>query len=581
MLSIMLDGWSILNEYLEGILVFYVGVIGFGLLASKYIIRNPSDWKMKFLAAFGVGVAVLGLVAYVLAFLSRFWPFLLQPGSYATLFIAGLVLLKELWGIREKKTQTAYAFLGMAALFLLLIIRLAFLKHIILPPYSDSPVHYQIVSRFLHPESSIVSTLSFETLLTNYYHFGFHSVVTWLTTITNYDPADTISLVGQLVLVIAPASLFFLVYVLTNNIIAALFAGLLAAIGWDMPAFAVNWGKFPAVSSLAILPCVFALSKLYFHEPREKHTGLLWLGMLGVGLTLMHSRVVVCTLLVIICFLVTKALTIEPKLSFFQSTRYTLLYLISLWPLLPNLTDFYARTVVVTVLLVLLPFAFQLYPRIALGIFLFTFGIWLVSVTPTFGSGNAKTLLDRQFLKIMLYIPFSVIGGVGFAGLMEQIPRSVVLRRSANIVLLGSLILNFLPNNSVYPDSCCNYFSESDRNAFHWLQEKPPDHILVLIAAFEDDGRMVGTDAGIWLFPLLGLPTNRLPFNLNWNSLEELQSICQMKAKDIYIYMGGRNYSFDNEKLSEEIWTPLIFDSGRTRIYQVACYSNEIGTDNS
>jgi hypothetical protein len=567
MVSILLDGLSILDKYLGGIIIFFIGIYGFGLRASKFLIHWQEDRRIQLFAAFGVGAACLCVAAFFIVFLSHFWPFLLQPGSYAILLIAGYSMFKEL---RECTwSNIKIALIGGIAIFLLLIIRLAFLKHILLPPYSDSPIHYQIITGFLHPERSAVSKLAFETLLTDYYHFGFHSLVAWLTTITNYDPSDMISLVGQLFLVIAPVSVFVLAYISTKNGIAALFAGLLAAIGWDMPAFAINWGKFPAISSLAILPSVVALLTIYFLEPGSKKSGLLWAGVLMAGVTLIHTRAVVCVLLGAACFIVARALMVKSKLGFFQSTRFSLLYLVSLWPLLPILSDFYARVVVFIVLLLLLPFAFQYYPKLAFGIFLFTFGLWLIGIAPTLITGNDRRLLDSQFLEIMLYIPFSVMGSAGFAGFLAWIPVTSILRQITVILFLGSVTINFLPDNSVYPDSCCNYFSEGDQTAFQWIGEESTDHTLFLISSFEENGRVIGTDAGIWLFPLLGQPTNKLPFNLDWNSPDELEKICQLNARDIYIYMGGRNYSFDKVLLSKDIRTRLVFKEGKTQIYRM------------
>jgi len=182
------------------------------------------------LAGFSVGSVILCVISYVLVLLSHFWPFILRPGSFAILFFALFVLLKGFWLGEIKIAYDIRVAIGVIVLFLLLLIRLAFLKHIILPPYSDSPIHYQIVLGLLHPEVSINSKLSLETLFSNYYHFGFHSLVTWLASITEIEPGITISLLGQLFLVILPLSILFLTYVITGNANGAVFAGLLA--GW-------------------------------------------------------------------------------------------------------------------------------------------------------------------------------------------------------------------------------------------------------------------------------------------------------------------------------------------------------------
>src|SRR5215208_3257092 len=210
MLNIMLDGISVFYAYKEGILAFFIAVFGFGLFFVNLLVNWETDTRIKHLTAFGVGSVVVCVVVYGLILLSHFWPFLLEPGGYAIFLFAIFAILNE---IRLGKLKPAYhiwTFILAAAFFLLLLVRLAFLKHILLPPYSDSPIHYQIVYGFLHPEASGNAKLSVATILSNYYHFGFHSLAAWLASITRFDPENSISLLGQLFLVLAPLSIFCL-----------------------------------------------------------------------------------------------------------------------------------------------------------------------------------------------------------------------------------------------------------------------------------------------------------------------------------------------------------------------------------
>jgi hypothetical protein len=164
------------------------------------------------------------------------------------------------------------------------------------------------------------------------------------------------------------------------------------------------------------------------------------------------------------------------------------------------------------------------------------------------------------------------MGGTGLSGLLKREMFAGTLRWATFIALVAGLMLSFIRDNSIYPDPCCDYFLESDQLAFEWLQQKASGNTLVLISASDSSGQFIGTDAGIWLFPLIGQPTNKLPFNLDWNSSDEVMKICQLSTKNIYIYMGGRTYSFDNTQLLQlvkERLFQLVFQAGRTEIYQV------------
>lgn len=575
-MNVLIDGLSIFHKYNKEILVFFIVVMGLGLFSLKHILSHELNLEIRLLAAFGVGSAALCVVTYALIILSYFWPYILRPGSYTIIIFSVLVLVRE---VRLKKINTVSGIrivFGTIILFLLLIIRLAFLNRIILPPYSDSPVHYQIVFDLLHPDALNNSKLSLENILINYYHLGFHSLVAWLTSVTKVDPLTAISLLGQLFLVIGPISVVFLVYSLSNNIVGAVFAGFLAAIGWHMPAFSANWGKYPALVALATAPSVIAFFRLRTSFFANNKTNLFLGILLLIGTALMHTRVVVCLLLTAVCFFLSAKLKIENELGFLQSIGYSFLYVISLWPLLNLLIDFYSGILLLAVMFILLPPAFMLFPRLSVGVFLFTSGAWLTVIVPSLFNNSFLPLLDKQFLEMMLYIPFSVMGGAGLTGVITKISFSGKLRWVVIIPFFVFVFLNFLQHNSIYPDPCCDYFNENDRLAFKWLKERNSEKTLVLISTQNNrNGQIIGTDAGIWLFPLIGQPTNKLPFDINWNESNEIKEICQLGIREVFIYEGGRQHSFDASQLSSEEWVKLVFFSGKTRIYQISGCNNE------
>jgi hypothetical protein len=571
-MNVLQDGISVLLTYTREILFLFISILGLGYFSIRRISNNKINSNIKLLIAFSSGSVILCLLSFVLVVVSHYFPVLLQPGSYLILLFSILALLQGIVSKELLIPRRIHIGLGIGLLFFLLIVRLAFLKYIILPPYSDSPIHYQIVVEFLDPGAKTASKLSLENIFRNYYHFGFHSLSAWLSSITEIEPENAISLLGQVFLVIGPFSILSLVYAVTKDGIGALFAGLLAAIGWHMPAFAANWGKYPALSALAVLPSVIAIPILSSNRNIFKKNNLLLGSILLVGITLLHTRIIVCILLAVICFFLSYIIKLDEKLKFYKGTGYSLLFIISLWPLLQLLIDFYNKWLVLAVLIVLLPFAFQRYPRLFVGLFLFMFGIWLIWIFPKFFNNSFRPLLDRQFIGIMLYIPLSVMGGTGLSGLLKREMFAGTLRWATFIALVAGLMLSFIRDNSIYPDPCCDYFRESDQLAFEWLQQKASGNTLVLISASDSSGQFIGTDAGIWLFPLIGQPTNKLPFNLDWNSSDEVMKICQLSTKNIYIYMGGRTYSFDNTQLLQlvkERLFQLVFQAGRTEIYQV------------
>ena len=569
MWNIILDGLFILNEYKWGVFIFLVSVFCLGFFQIRQLTNDKLDPEFNLLASFGIGSINLCILSYILVLFAYFWPPLLQIGSWAILLLLGyislrLIILNKLKPIFNFQLIT----LG-TGLLILLIMRLAFLKNIILPPYSDSPIHYQIILGLLNPDKNYNLKLSLGNIFINYYHFGFHSLTAWLALVTELDPLVIIPLLGQLFLFLAPMSVAAFTYIATNNLYSALFSGLLAAIGWMMPAFSVNWGKYPALTAISILPAVFTLPWLYQYSNGKKSIFLFYSLLALIGIVLIHSRIVICLLLGIGSYFLASKLKFKAQLGVFQAIRLSILFIFSLWPLSQLLTGFYKDTPPWIVLLILIPFAFQYYPKIIAGIFFFTFGLWFSALAPNLLKINFPPLLDRQFLEMMLYIPFSVIGGVGLGGLIKRFEKNRILKWTAIIPFMAILVLGFPQSNLFRPDSCCNYFTEDDKIAFQWIQTNKSDHTLFIISTINYDGKMSGSDAGIWIYPLAQTPINKLPFNVKWNSTKIFEEICRSGLMETFVYAGGGNFSFDKSQLTKETWAQSVFQTGKVTIYKI------------
>lgn len=572
MVNTIRNGLLILYTYKEAILFYCVTALGLGIFAFKQFTDDMMEGEISLTGAFGFGTLILCLTSYGLVILSHFFSYLLRFGSYAILAFGLFALLQSIY-LGELKLASRLNFmnalLGLALLWLLCV-RLAFLKYIILPPYSDSPIHYQIVQGFLYPEATLDTKLSLSSIFTNYYHFGFHSMAAWLASIADLDPAKAIPLLGQLFLILGPLSIIFLVKTVTASNQGAILAGLLAAMGWHMPAFAVNWGKYPALAALAILPVTLAFLWLSSQDHSKANKGILWALIFAGSTILLHTRMVICLLLFIVGDVFASRLKFDPELSYSKSIIYSIFYLVILWPFMPILNEFYNGFIVAVPVIILLPFAFQQFPNLATRIFLFTFCIWLVSMAPISLNQNYLVLLDRQFVAMLLYIPFSILGGLSLAAITKKESITNLIHLAMVPVFWGAVIINFWWNQPVYPDTCCNYYQTSDQIAFNWLQQHISKHALVIISADNDTGQLVGTDAGIWLTPLLSQPTNKLSFDFNWALANEIQGLCQRNTSEIFIYMGGRNFSFDNSKLEQAKWIQPVFTVGNIIIYKIS-----------
>lgn len=565
MWEIFRAGISILGEQFIAVLIFFVTILALGSFHLHDMMKDKPDRTLLLLAGMAVGYIDLVLPTYGLVWLNRVLPPLVWPVGFA-LFILPTAFFLRMVAIRIRSSGIPHGLMVVVGGFtLLLVVRLAFLQYLIVPPYSDSPIHYNIVMSFLNPGSISGSRMSLETAFTSYYHFGFHSIIAWLVSIAMLDPLKAIPLLGQLSLVVAPFSVAALTYFLTRSLSGAFFSFLLAAIGWSMPAFAANWGKYPALTAVALFPVALFMPFIQINKNYRAILPALWVLF---GLTLIHTRILICLILAMISYIAASKFKFKSDGNLITTILYCISFALSLQPLFILIVDFYESLLVWGVLILLTPFAFQKKPQTGLAIILFLLGMDAIQIL---SQVSDIILLDRQFLGIILYIPLSLMGGIGFGELMLRISSNPTLQMAFSLILAACLLLNFQQNVSLIPDSCCNYFSRDDQLAFQWIEENKTPADLIIYSTFLDGGKIFGTDAGAWISPLSKTATNKFMFNTQWDSSSVFEELCSRSPTGaIYIYAGGAMYSFNKAQLNAQNWLKLVFESGNTYIYQSA-----------
>jgi|GEM_PF-1508886 len=573
-MKILLDGLFVLNLYKEEIAIFFVSTLGAGLWIVRFLLpdRKEDDYA-RLPMAFGLGSLALVLFAFAVILLSRLWyPFLLF-GSFLVLILAVLAFLDSL---RRGEFLIRSLIIFCLFFFGLAVIRLAFLRNILLPPYNDSPEHYAIIQSFLSSSGSSLF-YSIENITGHYYHFGFHSLAAWISSVFLVDQAGIIGLLGQLFLVVFPFSIFILAYVVGRDWRAGLASASFAAFAWRMPVYAANWGKYPAMMGIALFPVVIACWILYMRSSKRSRIALGVLCVLTAALVFVHSRLAVCLLVALISFVLIGKFPINERLKLWQTALLAGFTCIGFLAFGNSLFPFYANGYFVALgsVALLLPFAFYVRPRFSLGITFFVWGILIASRVPTFIEGGGLTWLDQPFVEILLSIPLSLSAGIGFIGLLEQL-KSPNAKRIAIGGIVAILLIGFTTSNVMSPDPCCNYVKPEDLQAIQWLKQNAPQDAVVWIPGFKSRNYMLGMDAGIWVQPLTGLNANKLPYDFAWNAPDAIARICKPNIKDVYIYEGGQPYSFDDAILAEQSWLRRVFSLEQTRVYWAMACANQM-----
>ena len=568
MSGILRDGLSMLAGSYLPVVELFAAALGCGLFTLRRMARKDSSGE-HWLIAPGLGVAVLSALSFLLVVVGHFQPLFLLPGALLILALAVASLGWELWLAREAIAKNkSWIIGGTAAVLLLLILRLAFLKGLLLPPYSDSPVHYQIVVSFLRPGQADASGLSLNTIFRDYYHYGFHSLAAWLSLVSGLAPENAISLLGQLLLVICPLSVYALTYAATRSHAAAGFSALLAALAWYMPAFGVNWGKFPALSSLAVFPSIIAAFVLAIRCGMKRPALILWGAFFLAGAALLHTRVLFCLVFAAAAAFLAFKVGLEGNMPLWRAVGLALLYVLSLLPFYGILHDYYAGLPVLVVFLVLLPIAFQEYPKLAGAVLFYALFLWLGITIPFPALQGGTTLLDSPYVEMALYIPLAVVMGAGFGGLMHRLPAAGWQRPLVAALLAGGVLLNFSPN-SLRPDNCCIYYTHDDQRAFEWIRENAAPRSIFLISSYQSGNATAGTDAGLWISFLTGRGTSQVPYNVDWNDPAALEQACRLGPAALYLYAGGKQFSFPTDQPAYAVLFEGAFRSGDVSIYRL------------
>ncbi len=604
-MKIITDGLFVFTEnwgVVLGILfIFLLGVgITFSFLSLLFKVSRKSDnqneepEKPSSAETFSLSLSG-GMIALFLGLLPIVLLNLLikvEP-IFFVLLLACLFVLLLYEGKGAVKTAQR-AGIPLLALGLILVIsitiRLAFLSKLILPPYFDSAAHYQIVKNII--TSYKTSTLpTFQSLAGGYYHLGFHVLVAAMSFALRANPGKVILVLGQIILASLPLPLYFLVRRATASEPAAFLTVLLAGWGWSMPAYAVNWGKYPAIASLLPLEFVLCIAYLTVQAPKSRKWALLTLCGLGIGAaTFVHSRALILVGFVCISGLSATGWQRLPKrvrgIVFCLAAGGLALVVaqVESQPVLNPAFGPYIKDGLWTMVIVLLlmPFALKRFSRVvfaSLVLAALLFGGLFVPVALPGYAG--QTLLDRPFVEIILYLPLSILGGLGFAGLLESLRDKVTVihpkwLKEVSAFLVGGLILVVaLGHYDFYPSPCCQLFGTEDAVAFDWLAQHPQPKAKFAIASTvmyvstssprQSDA---GADAGIWLGPLLGVETESLPYGSDLSAPGTFTRLCRDGVTDIYV--GGMPQSFNAQQIrSRPTWYTRLLSFPSAQIYKI------------
>lgn len=518
--------------------------IPFGLCVMLVLFRLKI---VEDLTALISGALCGGLLLDVFLSLLIVW---LSPPGWSRALFWGTVLL--IWGLDfflwvrwRFRPQLDFSVGGLLLIIpILILIRLAFVANLTLPMYTDSVEHYTIIqdlSTAATPPQSYYNIAAFPQVI---YHYGYHSLVAKLLTMEQVNLGRLMLDFGQLMLVIGVIGVYLPVYLATNKRLAGWVALLSAGFFWSMPAYAVNWGKYPAITAYALLPFVLGMMVFIGKQNSSKIENLV-LVLLVVSVTslfFVHTRMIIVLLLVIITVLITYLPKWETKQLSMVSIALVLvisaLIVFQMVTVNPSV-EIYWRfgKVPLFVAFVMSVISAVTYPRMTMACLVFLcLSLLAVNIHLPMGLEKYDAMIDRPFFQTGLYVLLSFLVATGVTGLAQQKYWGNKSKTPAFLAIGLCLILFGIASNTgvLFPSECCNLAREEDLLAYEWIRVNTDPADLFLISAIPDGLNLVPVDGGAWVNILTTRPVVKMAYTNGLSKPVNIEELCRQKIRFIY-----------------------------------------------
>lgn len=594
LIQLLFDGVTVFVKSAVFFLAVTLVIIGNGSILTWISSRiSGARESVSLLAIYSSGTASLVLVSLGFV-LTKTINSRLPVVMFVTCFVLGFVQTIR-WVRKFPRLNFEWRseiLITILLVVVILFLRLAFLDDLEFPLFHDSAIHYQIVLDLLRTSdpSSQYEPVT-ELLVDRYYHVGYHSSVAFFYVVLKQviTLSKIILLLGQYFLFVLILGVGYVAKSITNSSLAFRGAVLFAGLGWSMPGYAVNWGKYPALLSLVFI----CFSLIWFVEAFSKQNEyrsneLIIAGICLLVGVLVHTRSLIlwgCIAVAVILYYYTKRPS--PRvLSIFWITSVVLFAVTAVFldPLSEALLAYAKNNYLFVSLLasVLAVLGSQKMPRENFTIFsfIFTLGSLASFKTPFFFTRFAgEYILDRPMMQLVLFAPFSILASSGVVVLLRD--KSLISKKLRNqrvvinslIVLMGLVFISIQPITEFYPQDCCIYMHNHDRVAIQWLSENVTDGYRVAVARRQETDRYVPTDAGVWITPLTGIKTSRTDIDIDLTDFQVMSDLCQNDNQFIYVSLVDESFSVEDIQSKPDFYIPEILLSG-VQVYSLNCSSN-------
>jgi hypothetical protein len=558
-----------------------------GLAVLRWVWPGTLPLAERWSLAIGISAALPPLILLLSEPIGLRWNTWL---AWLYLLLAAIALLWPARGTRQLdihdrlrawRPDTESALL-LAMLLAALVARLYAARGLPVGLWGDS-YHHTIIAQLLIDHGGLFASWEpYAALQTFTYHYGFHSLVAWLSWLTGEPPTRGLLVIGQ----VESALTIPVVYLLTRRVIgsgpAALWAALIAGFVSAMPAYYLNWGRYTQLAGQTILPaaCVIWMALMETAVDAEIRRGrLVRLGALAVlimaGLALTHYRVAVFTACFVAAFgiyLLIARVRSPRALAWLAGTALTAAVLVALgiasWllrlregallkignsMLTANIGAEQSNGLPTPEVIFGLLAKGYLIGLALLGVVLLIGGRqwrglvvvgWALLVTlaanPYLIGLNGAGILTNFAVVIASYLMLAPLGGaalaIGSAWLMRQTRVPQLVERG--LVVAGTLVVlwSFGWQQRI-ADMQFQLFAPADQQAMDWIRSQTPADAAFFVNSFTAySGTLyAGSDAGWWLSFMSGRRSSLPPMTYGSEAGEQPDYLARVNATNAAI----------------------------------------------
>lgn len=583
MIDAFFHGIVVLAAHASELLLLLLSGLGFGAISALLLFRHK-DYDDRIVYVLPLGFGFVGLAAPALSLFGA----LKAPvvGVFLLLGIAALALLVKRGAFLDWRTndyrRNVWIPAGIFAIFL--VLRLGFIEGLILPPFSDSVAHYEKLGSLL--SLSHVKPFSFGTLFP-YYHRGFHGIAAWVDAITGNTSPLTMSVTAQFFLGWLPAAVYYMLLAFTDrDISASVFGASLAGLGWIMPAYAADFGKYPALVAICLLPLVLGV----FHLTNQSNASTRWewwlyIAIASGALIWIHSRLagfLACLYLIYYAGRLIQGRLPNDKfvtvaLVFTSLTFFWMMVLDHDGTNTPSFRFYLDASSMTTILAIsLVPFALRKYTT---WVFYWSLAIVLLIVAtsvalPSWLYHYPLTLMDQLFFDLLLFLPLTVLAALGMSALGKLLPAKGHFYTDVRLFLVLVVVVNGAFIQAWAPLGSANYVSQDDMRAFSWIANDTQPNSELVIAALPKTGNYSrASDSGAWISVLTGRPTVKVPFGFQWGSPESLRDLCTTITGHAaaFVYVAHMESSFNILSCNASTGLTPVLCYPKTKVFALDC----------